>query len=216
MADILNPINIFTTHPQSQRYIKTTHDESNSEENTTTTTIETTFDLTLKITKASDETPSSIEAFPSTEQPPSNEAKPRHYRIDPDYATGFITRSTSDLQPDEERDVTAEDVLKPLPESVQEQYKGWVDAYNGSYKTRVEDTGDEEASVFATAEEEVAWGVAGYLLAWRLTFALEIGSAQYYGLGRSRSFVVGENQLPSTVGFLKAGAGVLESGKPSM
>lgn len=81
---------------------------------------------------------------------------------------------------------------------------------------RVEDTGDEEASVFATVEEEVAWNIAGYLLAWRLTFAPEIGSAQYYGLGNSRSFVVGENQLPSTVGFLKAGAGVLESGKQSM
>ncbi|EYE95387.1 uncharacterized protein EURHEDRAFT_412206 [Aspergillus ruber CBS 135680] len=215
MADILNPINIFIIHPQSQRYIKTTRDETDSEENTTTT-IETTFDLTFKITKASDGTPSSIEAFPPTEQPPSNEAKPRHYRIDPDYETGFITRSTSDLQPDEERDVTIEDVLKPLPESVQEQYKAWVDAYNGSYKTRVEDTGDEKASVFATAEEEVAWNVAGYLLTWRLTFAPEIGSAQYYGFGNSRSFVVGENQLPSTVGFLKAGAGVLESGKPSM
>ncbi|ODM16913.1 hypothetical protein SI65_07878 [Aspergillus cristatus] len=214
MAGILNPLTIFTTHPQSQRYIKTIRDETDADQNATTI-IETTFDLTLKITKSPDGTPSCIEASPSTKQPPSNEAKPRHYRIDPDYETGFITRSTSDLQPDEERDVTAEDVLKPLPESVQEQYKAWVDAYNGSYKTRIEDTGDEEASVFSTAEEEVAWSVAGYLLVWRLTYAPEIGSVQYYG-GNSRSFIVGERELPSTVGFLKAGVGILESGKPSM
>lgn len=214
MADSLNPLSIFTTHPQSQRYIKTTRDETNADQNATTI-IETTFDLTLKITKSPDGTPSCIESFPSTEQPPSNEAKPRHYRIDPDYETGFITRSTSDLQPNEERDVTAEHVLKTLPESVQEQYKAWVDAYNGSYKTRIKDTGDEEASVFSTAEEDVAWSVAGYLLVWRLTYAPEVGSVQYYG-GNLRSFIVGERELPSTVGFLKAGVEILKSGKPSM
>lgn len=209
----LEPLTVFTTHPQSQHYIKSTADESDS-----VTTIETTFDLTLKITKTTpDETQPTIEAFLSTEQQQSNEAetKPRHYRIFPDYDTDFITRSTSDTQPDEDCDVEAGEVLEPLPASVRERYKAWVGAYNGNYKKRVVDTGDEEAAVFGTVEEEVAWCVAGFLLAWRVTFAPQIGSVQY-GPGRKRYFVPGERQLPATMGFLKDQVELLESGKPSI
>jgi hypothetical protein len=61
--------------------------------------------------------------------------------------------------------VEAADALSSFPHSVFQNYNAWVDTYTDNFKKRCEATQDYSANVFLTAAEQVAWQIAGYLLA---------------------------------------------------
>lgn len=61
-----------------------------------------------------------------------------------------------------------------FPPSLLGLYDAWVETYNENFDRRLNKPGDFQASVFPTRSESVAWDVAGYLLAWRITMAPEI------------------------------------------
>ena len=58
------------------------------------------------------------------------------------------------------------------------------------------------AKVFLSASEEVAWNVAGYLLAWRIVMAPQIGSIRY-SAGNSKYLLEKGNETSVTRTFLK-------------
>ncbi|KAJ5352179.1 hypothetical protein N7541_002997 [Penicillium brevicompactum] len=119
-----------------------------------------------------------------TEEPPSstkakNSKRPKQYRIFPDFGTDFLWRESDDICRDDSDDdycLDSEDLLKSpsFPPSLLELYDAWVKTYNGNFDRRLNKPGNFQASVFATVSESVAWNVAGYLLAWRITMAPEV------------------------------------------
>ena len=163
--------------------------------NQNTTVIETTFDFVLEITKEPepkcDTEQMSIDMRTLNQAPPSTttEAFPpavekdeepvRHYRIFSDYGTDFIWRNLNDIGPGEDSHVESEEVLSSFPPSVLELYDAWVETYDNNFKTRCEDTQNYHATVFPSAWEEVAWTVTGFLLAWRIAIAPQVGSVEY-------------------------------------
>lgn len=105
---------------------------------------------------------------------------PRHYRIFADYGTDFIWREFDDLRTGKgDCMLEAEEVLTTFPPSVLELYNAWVDTYTDNFTERRDKTQNYHADVFLTASEEVAWNVAGFLLAWRITLAPQVGSIEY-------------------------------------
>lgn len=179
---------------------------SKSEENSVL--VETNFDFVLKITNILEEPrqsestivemsahePSKSEFTASSERSlstkssasslstgtsPSTES-PQHYRIFADYGTDFIWREFDDLRTGEgDCMLEAEEVLTTFPPSVLELYNAWVDTYTDNFTERRDKTQNYHADVFLTASEEVAWNVAGFLLAWRITLAPQVGSIEY-------------------------------------
>ncbi|KAJ5970426.1 uncharacterized protein N7479_000344 [Penicillium vulpinum] len=165
---------------------------SKSEENSVL--VETNFDFVLKITNILEEqrqsestiveisahkpsTPllnvsseSSLSIESSTTSlstgPSISTEPPRHYRIFADYGTDFIWQDPDDLRPEEgDCILEAEEVLSSFPSSVLESYNAWVDTYTDNFSERRDKTQNYYADVFLTASEEVAWNVAGFLLA---------------------------------------------------
>ena len=105
---------------------------------------------------------------------------PRHYRIFADYGMDFIWREYDELRTGEgDCMLEAEEVLTTFPSSVLELYNAWVDTYTDNFTERRDKTQNYHADVFLTASEEVAWNVAGFLLAWRITLAPQVGSIEY-------------------------------------
>lgn len=176
-------------------------------------TIETTFDFTFSIINGRGTT-TSVEMTTSG-APPSTEPR-RHYQIFADYGTDFIWRSPDDIveENDEECYVEAEEVLSSFPPSVRENYNAWVDCYSRYFKSRCEDTKDYTANVFLNASEEVAWNVAGYLLAWRIAISPQVGSIRY-SAGRSKYLLEKGNEMSVTVQFLKDQTAILAEGVPT-
>ncbi|CAI7571168.1 unnamed protein product [Penicillium viridicatum] len=178
---------------------------SESEENYVL--VETNFDFILKITNIPEEQrqsestivemsahePSKSEFTVSSEPSLSTESSasslstgisptesPRHYRIFADYGTDFIWREFDDLRTGEgDCMLEAEEVLTAFPSSVLELYNAWVDTYTDNFTERRDKTQNYHADVFLTASDEVAWNVAGFLLAWRITLAPQVGSIEY-------------------------------------
>ncbi|KAJ5251011.1 hypothetical protein N7489_001421 [Penicillium chrysogenum] len=58
-------------------------------------------------------------------------------------------------------------------------YNAWVDEWSDNWKREVEGTQDYRGPVFSDRTEEVAWNVAGYMLAWRILLAPGVGSVVY-------------------------------------
>lgn len=235
--DLLKPLAVFCSQSQSQRYIKTIKnlgdawrtltDEPTTESDQKHTVVELSFDLILKITNglehnykseptvvemSTHEPPSSL--VPSSTEPPAPGVPVRHYRIFADYGTDFIWRNPDDINHDEDSHVESEDVLSPFPPSVMELYDSWVDTYTDNFKKRCEDTQDYSASVFLTASEEVAWNVAGYLLAWRITLGPQIGSVEY-STGDSKYLLELGKETSVTLEFLQDQIEFLVKGEPS-
>ena len=128
----------------------------------------------------------------------------RHYRIFADYGTDFIWLNTADpsYSPDDTY-VEAADALSSFPPSVLQNYDAWVDTYADNFKKRCEDTQDYSANVFLTAAEQVAWQIAGYLLAWRIVRSPQVGSVEYSQGGKKYVLEQGR-ESDITLAFLEA------------
>ncbi|KAL5364544.1 hypothetical protein BJX96DRAFT_157528 [Aspergillus floccosus] len=212
---ILKPLAVFCCQAQTQKYIKTVKnlgdawrtlaDKPATESDQTQTVIETTFDFCLKITRPEDSAePSQISVEMVTDEcmPLLPEEAPRHYRIFADYGTDFIWRHPDDIRSDEDSHVDSDEVLSTFPASVLELYDAWVDTYTDNFKRRCEETQNYSATVFSTITEEVAWNVAGYLLAWRIAIGPHIGSLEYTA-GNSKYLLCRGEETAVTMQFLK-------------
>jgi hypothetical protein len=73
----------------------------------------------------------------------------------------------------------AEEELVWFPSSVLEMYNVWVDEWSDNWKREVEGPQDYRGPVFSDRTEEVAWNVAGYMLAWGILLAPGVGSVVY-------------------------------------
>ncbi|KAJ5761148.1 hypothetical protein N7520_008304 [Penicillium odoratum] len=123
-----------------------------------------------------------------------------YYRIWADYGTDFLWRQNDDdiEENDGESYVEAEEVLSSFLTPVLELYRAWVEYYCDYFKTRLEDTQDHYADSFHTAHEQVAWNVAGYLLAWRMAIWYSADNAEYLlerGIDTSVTVKFLENQM---------------------
>lgn len=226
-SGILKPLAIFCSQYQSQRYInsirnlgdawRTLAEEPIAESDRKFTSIETTFDFSLKIQTALEDEISVdmvTSESPSATEPSKSSERARHFRIFADYGTDFIWRDFDDIRKenDEESYVEAEEALYSFPPSVLESYNAWVDYYSDCFKTRCEDKKDYMAKVFLSASEEVAWNVAGYLLAWRIVVAPQIGSIRY-SAGNSKYLLEQGNETSVTRTFLKDQMEILAKGE---
>lgn len=107
----------------------------------------------------------------------------------------------------------AEEVLSKFPPSVLEIYNAWVDTYSDNFAERRDKTQNYSANMFQTAPEEVAWNVAGFLLAWRIALAPQVGKIEL-SVGRSKYFLEKGWETEVTLSFLQDQVNILASGKP--
>ena len=77
-----------------------------------------------------------------------------------------------------------------------------METYDKNFKTRCEDTQNYHANVFPSAWEEVAWTATGFLLAWRIAIAPQVGSVEY-SAGSSKYLLESGKEASVTVEFLK-------------
>jgi hypothetical protein len=158
----------------------------------------------------------SMPTTPVSTTPPMQPDSARDYRIFADYGTDFIWRDPDDLRPElEEGDcmLEAEEVLSSFPSSVFELYDAWVDTYTNNFRERREKTQNYGASTFATVSEEVAWNVAGFLLAWRITRSPEVGRMEF-GVGGSKYYLKKRKETSVTLEFLQDQIDILAKGEP--
>ena len=219
----LEPLAVFCSQPQSQRYIRSVHnlgdpwhtlaDTSNLSSfaaNQDKIIVETTFDLTITIDKQSFSV--TIQPLSGQESSSTPSTPPlRHYRIFADYGTDFIWLNTADpsYSPDDAY-VEAANALSSFPHSVFQNYDAWVDTYTDNFKKRCEDTQNFSANVFLTAAEQVAWQIAGYLLAWRIVRSPQVGSVEY-SLGSKKYVLEQGKESNITLAFLEDQDALLRS-----
>ncbi|KAJ5969898.1 hypothetical protein N7501_006146 [Penicillium viridicatum] len=213
ISKLLKPLAVFSRQSQSQQCVKSiknigdawrTLTEEPCTESGRTTVIETTFDFILKITTEFDGV--TVEII--TIETPSRKLEPsdlsRHYRIFPEYGTDFLWRAVEDINEDTE----SQDEPVSFPPSVLELYDAWVDQWSTNWEKRIKDTQDYHAPVFSDRVEQVAWNVAGYLLAWRIVLGPGVGSIEYtlgpteYLLERGKESAVTERFLRDQIGLL--------------
>ncbi|KAL2695190.1 hypothetical protein AAEP93_003943 [Penicillium crustosum] len=160
------------------------------------TVIETTFDFILKLTTEFDD----LVVEMTTIETPSPKLEPsyplQHYRIFPEYGTDFLWRAEGDIGDDQQGYTESEEELSSYPSSVLEVYYAW----------------DYHAPVFAGRIEQVAWNVAGYMLAWRIVLSPGVGSIEYtpgftdYLLQRGKESTVMEGFLRDQIELFAIGA----------
>jgi hypothetical protein len=219
----LEPLAVFCSQSQSQRYIKTVHnlgdpwhtlaDTSNLTSfaaNQDKIIIETTFDLTITIDKQSFSV--TIQPLLGQESSSTPSTPPlRHYRIFADYGTDFIWLNTADPSYSlNDTYVEAADALSSFPHSVLQNYDAWVDTYTDNFKKRCEATQDYSANVFLTPAEQVAWQIAGYLLAWCIARSPQVGSVEY-SLGKKKYVLEQGKESNITLAFLEDQDALLRS-----
>ncbi|KAJ6081187.1 hypothetical protein N7499_006061 [Penicillium canescens] len=192
-SGLLKPLGVFCSQSQSQRYIKTIRNLSDAwrspaekpltESDKNSALVETNFGFVLKITNAVEEQqsePTTVEM--STHEPPISTTSVS--------TTTFHANRISPALSSDEGDcmLEAEEVLSSCPLSVLESYDAWVDTYTGNFKERRDKTQNYHATVFPTTSSEVAWNVTGFLLAWRITMAPEVGRIEF-SAGCSKYFL---------------------------
>lgn len=138
------------------------------------TVIETRFDLILQVMHGPDEPTTVVITTCQSQEPPRSQKVHDElllsYKLRPKYGTAFI----SDCAPDFAG--SGFDSIKNLsanPLCIMEYYMLWVAEYNESGRDRCDRSGKTSENPFFSAEEEVSWNVAGYLLAWRVAMAPE-------------------------------------------
>ncbi|RAO71711.1 uncharacterized protein BHQ10_007723 [Talaromyces amestolkiae] len=203
-ADLLKPLATFCTQSISQRYIKTVRNLGDAwrtlaeqpllPEHTDLAVIETTFGVTLTIRNdfnskdffAMLDIPSLESASQGVPRKHGITTPPRHFRIFADYGTDFIWLNYNDpIYDGESSYIELEDALSGFPHEVFDNYDSWVEIYTVNFKKRCDDPGDYSVHVFPTVAEEVAWNVAGFLLAWRIALAPHVGSVEL-AVGRDK------------------------------
>ncbi|KAI9924194.1 hypothetical protein MW887_007144 [Aspergillus wentii] len=212
---IVKALAAFCSQSQSQQYIqkvrnlgdawRTLADSNDAKADDDTIIIETTFDMIMKIKNPTDDEGCAVEfEVPShqSQSQPVEANQLRHYHIFPDFGTDFIWRNKSDPFYSEGAYIDSSEALASFPSAVLEHYDKWVDTYSEYFKSRCDDTGDFDAAVFPNNREEVAWTVAGYLLAWRIALADEIGSVEYSPESTTYMLEKGK-ETEMTVAFLK-------------
>lgn len=220
-SKLLKPLAVFSRQSQSQQYIKSIKNLGDawrtlSEEPCTsserTTVIQTTFDFVLKITTEPDDLTVEMTTIIPPSPKPEASTTPRHYRIFPEYGTDFLWRAVEDIREDEQGYTESEEELVSFPPCVRELYDVWVDHWSDNWKKRCEDTQDYYADVFSDRIEQVAWNVAGYMLAWRIVLGPGVGSIEYtagstdYLLERGNEVAVTERFLGDQIGLLTKGS----------
>lgn len=211
--DLLKPLAAFCTQSKSRRFIKTVRNlgdagrnlsEQPSFEHTDAVVIETKFGLNFKLRKDFNSRHDfSVKLDIAAFEPASQDVQsthttttsgPRHFRIFADYGTDFIWLNDNDLKYNDQGSyIELEDALDRLPNEVVDNYDAWVEIYTTNFKERCDDPGDYSVDVFPTVMEEVAWNVAGLLLAWRVALAPHVGSVEF-GVGREKHVLrKGEN-----------------------
>ncbi|KAJ5153424.1 uncharacterized protein N7482_009902 [Penicillium canariense] len=181
------------------------------------TVIETTFDMTLQIMHGCDE-PTTV-AMTTCEYPPSTSSKwpeerLRYYRIDAGVGSGFISEIKDCALDHGEGGLDSVDILSSFPPRVLENYLIWMETWSENWQENHDQTGDYWGSIFRTAEEEVAWNVTGYLLAWRIAMCPEAGVVEY-STRQSQYLLEPGAELSVTIQFLKEQLHVLEMGNGS-
>lgn len=151
--------------------------------------------------------------------------KQRHLTIWPDYQTKHIWLQPRD--PHSKRDekeptllyADLQDLARDLSPSwspiFDRSYRLWADSYNSSFRARRDQTGDFDHSVFATTDEEVAWIVCGFLLAWKLAKMggkAVVGSVVYAPVRKEYLLREGVEESEVSLGFLRDMTEVLDRG----
>lgn len=233
-SGLLKPLVVFCSQSQSQRYIKSVRNlgdawRSLAEQplpdcDKNSTLIETNFDLILKITNGLQEQRqlnptvveiSTYEPAPMSTNQTAPTGNPRHYRIFADYGTDFIWRDPDDVTPEEgDTVVDPEELLASLPPSVLESYDAWVNTYTEKFQERHEKSGNYYITTFSTGTEEVAWNVAGFLLAWRIVMVPEVGRLEFTA-GSSKYLLEKGKETSVTLAFLQEQVEILAKGPVS-
>lgn len=109
----------------------------------------------------------------------------------------------------------AEEMLSSFPSSLLELYDAWVETYTHYFRERREETQNYNATTFSSASEEVAWNVAGFLLAWRITLAPQVGRIEFSASG-SKYLLEKGKETGVTLKFLQDQVDVLTEGRPKV
>lgn len=107
----------------------------------------------------------------------------------------------------------AQEVLSSFPSPVLQLYDTWVDTYTDNFKERCDKSHNYHATIFPTVSEEVAWNVAGFLLAWRITMAPQVGRIEF-SASRVNYVLEKGKETDVTLTFLRDQVGILAKGKP--
>jgi hypothetical protein len=182
------------------------------------TVIETRFDLTLQVIHGPNE-PTTVAMTTCTSPEPPRSQKPhdellQSYKIRPEYGTTFISELLPCAPDLVGGDLDSIEILSAYPPCVMEYYMMWVAEYNKGWRGRCKPSGRICENVFFSAEEEVSWNVAGYLLAWRIAMAPEVRSVEY-STRQSRYILKTGNETDITIQFLKEQLYLLEKGGSS-
>ncbi|PLB54529.1 hypothetical protein P170DRAFT_432172 [Aspergillus steynii IBT 23096] len=220
----LDPLAVFRDDPQSQQYIRSVRNSVGAGYllvgEPATTVIETTFDLSLKITyklghrPGSNTTPSDIESVEMIQASGGRTSgQPlRHYRIFSDYRALFIWRRANDIGSGEDSNLKPEQFLSRYPPAVHDLYDTWVRTFLHYFTERFNEMHEYPASVFPTVLEEIAWCVAGYLLAWRIAMGDGVGGVEF-SAGDSTYLLAPGREKRATLEFLTDQARLLSRGE---
>ncbi|KAJ5459650.1 uncharacterized protein N7458_001202 [Penicillium daleae] len=226
-SDILKPLAAFCRDPRSQEYISTVKNISASGNSFGTTlstsssdgliVIETTFDMALQIIHGPDEPTSVAMSTYRSPVPDTSSKLPKEllrcYEIGPEYGTDFISEKPT-YASHVGADLDSITVLSSYPSCVRENYLKWVKTWEKKWQLRRGNTREFRSSVFFSAEEEVSWNVAGYLLAWRIAMAPDVGLVEY-STSRSQYILQTGKETSITMQFLKEQLYLLEKGDSS-
>lgn len=229
-SDILSPLAAFCCQPEYKRYIKTvrnldevfdtlTEQSESAATDGHTVSIETAFDLELKIKSDSSEQGLSVSLeLPSREKETPVTATSekttspadglRYYTVNAEYGTDFLWYDDNDPEHDKVFVEDIADELSSFPRTVLEHYESWVITYKSNFKASCYDNRYYSPSVFFTTAEDVAWNVAGFLLAWRIALALHV-SAVVYLTGRKEYLLRKGDATDVTLRFLADQAAIL-------
>ena len=232
-SDILRPLAAFRDQQKTQRYVKAVRNldeavdirskqQRSADTDDRTISIETAFDLDLKIKSHSSEQGFSVSlelpslgkgaqataAGTETTSPPE---APRYYTVHAEYGTDFLWYDANHPRHGKVFVEDISDELSSFPRAVPKNYKTWVTTYNTNFKASCYDSRYSSPSVFFTTAEDVAWNVAGFLLAWRIALAPHVGSVTY--LSDCKEYLLEKgNATDVTLRFLADQAAVLEKG----
>lgn len=180
--------------------------------------IETKFDMTLQVMHGPDE-PTTVAMTTCTSPEPPRSQKPHDellqcYKICPEYGTTFISETMPCAPHFVGSNLDSIEILSAYPPCVMEYYLLWVAHYNESWRDRCDRRGIISKNPFLSAQEEVSWNVAGYLLAWRIAMAPAVRWVEYSTRQSQYTLKTG-NETDITIQFLKEQLYLLEKGGSS-